>query len=103
MINNIVIVGKVVEAPEIKETAMGNKVCSLLLEVERNFPNADGIYQSDLIPVNLWRGMAEEVSNCKPGMLIGVKGRLQTYEAKSKAGNEFRALNVVAETITYLS
>ena len=37
------------------------------------------------------------------GSLIGVKGRLQTYEAKSKSGNDFRALNVVAESITYLS
>ena len=79
MINTVVIVGRIAETPEIKETAMGNKVCSLLLEVERNFPNADGIYVSDYIPVTLWKGMADEASvHSKEGALIGVKGRLQT-------------------------
>ena len=103
MINNIVIVGKIAEAPEIKETVMGNKVCSLLLDVERNFPNADGVYQSDFIPITLWRGMADEAyAHCQVGTLIGVKGRLQTHDARSKAGNEFRSLNIIAETITYL-
>ena len=104
MINTVVIVGKVAEPPEIKETAMGNKVCSLLLEVQRNFPNSDGIYVSDYIPVTLWKGMADEVINhSQEGTLIGIKGRLQTYEARSKAGNDFRSLNVIAENITYLS
>ena len=104
MINTVVIVGRIAEAPEVKETTMGNKVCSLLLEVDRNFPNSEGVYLSDYIPVTLWKGMADEASvHSKEGALIGIKGRLQTHEAKSKSGNDFRALNVVAESITYLS
>lgn len=104
MLNNIVIVGKISELPQIRETVMGNKVCSLQVEVQRSFPNSDGVYESDIVPITLWKGMAEEaLEYANIGSIIGIKGRLQSHEAKSKAGNEFRALNVVAEHITYLS
>ena len=104
MLNSIAIVGTILDGPSIKETPLGNKLCSINIEVKRNFPSSDGTYESDIVPVTLWRGMAQEaIDNCKAGDYVIIKGRLQSYDAKSKTGVEYHNLNVVAEQISYFN
>ena len=57
MLNQIVLVGKVVELPTLRETSSGSKVANLLLEVDRTFKNAQGEYEKDLIVCTMWRGV----------------------------------------------
>ena len=45
MLNQVVIVGKVVKLPEVKETSTGVKLAELLVEVDRNFKNSQGEYE----------------------------------------------------------
>ena len=95
MLNQIVLVGRLVQDPEIKELENDKKVCNITLAVTRSYKNADGIYENDFIPVTLWQGIAEQTTNyCKKGDLVGVKGRLQVREGK---------VEVVAEKVTFLS
>lgn len=76
--NQVVVVGRVKELPVIKETANGNKVAYMLVEVERSFKNAQGDIEKDDFMVTLWRGIAEEChASCTVGSVVGVKGRLQ--------------------------
>ncbi len=104
MINNVILVGKLAKEPELKELQNGSKMCSLTLDVVRNFPSSDGTYQSDLIDVTAWRGIAEETaSSVKVGDIISVKGRLSMYSGISKNGNEFTTLNVIAEDVSSMS
>ena len=95
MLNQTVLVGRLVQDPEIKELENDKKVCNITLAVTRSYKNADGIYETDFIPVTLWQGIAEQTTNyCKKGDLVGVKGRLQVREDK---------VEVVAEKVTFLS
>ena len=95
MLNQIVLVGRLVQDPEIKELENDKKVCNITLAVTRSYKNADGIYEIDFIPVTLWQGIAENTKEyCKKGDLVGVRGRLQTREDK---------VEVVAEKVTFLS
>ena len=95
MLNQTVLVGRLVQDPEIKELENDKKVCNITLAVTRSYKNADGIYETDFIPVTLWQGIAEQTTNyCKKGDLVGVKGRLQSREDK---------VEVVAEKVTFLS
>ena len=95
MLNQIVLVGRLVQDPEIKELEDDKKVCNMTLAVTRSYKNADGEYETDFIPVTLWQGIAEQTTNyCKKGDLVGVKGRLQVREGKAE---------VVAEKVTFLS
>ena len=55
MLNQIVLVGRVIQLPEIRETPSGAKVATLHLEVDRNFRNSHGEYEKDIFNVTLWR------------------------------------------------
>lgn len=61
------------------------KTSYITLAVPRSFKNADGIYETDFIPVRLYKGIAENaVDYCKKGDLLGVKGRVQTKQEEDK-------------------
>ena len=96
MLNQTVLVGRLVQDLEIKELENGKKVTNITLAVKRSYKNSDGIYDTDCIPCIVWNEMAENVAEfCKKGDIIGVKGRLQRL-----SGDE---LQVVAERVTFLS
>ena len=103
MLNQTVLVGRIVRDPEIKETENGAKLSNLTLAVPRSYKNEEGVYETDFIDVTLWSNIAVTTSEyCKKGDLVGVKARLQadTYE---KDGEKKYALNVVADKVTFLS
>ena len=96
MLNQVVIVGRLVSKPIVEENENGRKISEITLAVPRSFKNAEGIYETDFIKCTLWNGIAENtVEYCNKGDLIGVKGRLERL-----GGNE---LQVIAEKVTFLA
>ena len=96
MLNQVVIVGRLVKKPIVEENENGRKVSEITLAVPRSFKNAEGIYETDFIKCTLWNGIAENtVEYCDKGDIVAVKGRLQCL-----GGNE---LQVVAESTSFLS
>ena len=96
MLNQVVIVGRLVEKPIVKENENGKKVCNITLAVPRSYKNAEGIYETDFIKCILWSCIAENTAEyCDKGDLISVKGRLQCL-----GGSE---LQLVAEKVTFLT
>lgn len=103
MLNQTVLVGRIVRDPELRETESGNKVTNLTLAVPRSYKNSNGEYDTDFIPCVLWRGVAENVTEyCHKGDLIGVKGRIQTRNIDSDE-TYHQIIELVAEKITFLS
>lgn len=99
MLNQIVLVGRLVQDPEIKELENGVKTSYITLAVSRSWKNADGIYETDFIPCLLYKGIAENTAEyCKKGDVIGVKGRVQTKQEEDKS-----IIEIVAEKVTFLS
>lgn len=99
MLNQAVLVGRIVSEPELKETDKG-KVANITIAVPRSFKNANGDYDTDFLDVVLWKGVAESTTEyCKKGDLVGIKGRMQS--TKNEKG--FNAIQVVAEKVTFLS
>ena len=96
MLNQVLMVGRLVAKPIVKENENGKKVSEITIAVPRSFKNAEGIYETDFIKCTLWNDIAEnKVEYCNKGDLISVKGRLQCL-----GGNE---LQVVAEKVVFLS
>lgn len=96
MLNQVVMVGRLVAKPIVEENENGRKLSEITLAVPRSYRNAEGIYDTDFIKCTLWNDIAEKtIEYCDKGDLIGVKGRLQCLN-----GNE---LQVVAEKVTFLS
>ena len=95
MLNQVVMVGRLVAKPIVEENENGRKVSEITLAVPRSYKNAEGIYETDFIKCTLWNGIAENtVEYCDKGDLVGVKGKLECL-----CGSE---LQVVAEKVTFL-
>lgn len=102
MLNQTVIVGRIVSKPEIKEEN-GKKYSKLTLAVPKSYKNENGEYDTDFLECTIWNGIVESVCEyCKKGDLVGVKGRLESKTIE-KNGQKERKMNIVAEKITYLS
>ena len=79
MVNQIVLVGRIVRAPEVRTTETGKKVSTITLAVPRNYKNANGEYDTDFLDCTLWSSIAESTSEyCQSGDMIGNKSKRYT-------------------------
>ena len=70
MINQLFLLGKIKNMNEIEKN-------EIIVEVKRNYKNAEGLFESDCFKCNLWFALSKKISiNCKIGDLVAVKGRL---------------------------
>ena len=103
VLNQTVLVGRLVKDPEVYETETGKKVSRVTLAVPRSYKNVDGQYDTDFIGCKLWQGVAESTSEyCKKGDLVGIKGRIQTSNYETEEGPKYFT-EVIAEKVTFLS
>jgi len=104
MLNQVVMVGRLVEDPQAKELEGGNKVMNITLAVPRSYKNTEGEYETDFIDCTLWKGIAANTEEfCKKGDLIGIKGRIETSIWEDKEKNKRKTQQVIAEKVTFLS
>ena len=102
MLNQAVLVGRIVKDPEVKDTDKG-KVANVTLAVPRSFKNMNGEYDTDFISCVLWKGIAENTAEyCKKGDLVGIKGRIQTRNVELDDTHK-QFVEVIAEKVTFLS
>ncbi len=103
MLNQVVLVGRLVKDPETKECDSGSKVANITLAVPRSYKNINGEYETDFIPCTLWQGIAERTTEyCKKGDIIGVRGRIEINSYNTQQEKKY-ATNVIAEKVTFLS
>ena len=104
MLNNVILVGRLVRNPELFLTDSGKKVSVVTLAVGRPYKNQSGEYDTDFLDCTLWTGIAENTAEyCKTGDIIGVKGRLQSILIEKEDGTKYKKVDVIAEKVTFLS
>lgn len=104
MLNQIVIVGRLVKSPEVEKEENGKEKSQITLAVPRSYKNANGEYDTDFVDCILWDGVAKNTAEyCKKGDIIGVKGRIQTSTYENEEGEKKKITQIVAERITFLS
>ncbi|MFA5603800.1 MAG: single-stranded DNA-binding protein [Bacilli bacterium] len=95
MLNQIVLVGRLVDKPEVTKLENDKLVTTITISVQRVYKNSEGIYETDLIKCVLWNNIAEKtVEFCKKDDVVGIKGRLQVNKSVTE---------VVAEKVTCIS
>ena len=104
MINQIILVGRLVGDPEIEDYENGRKRTIINLAVQRNFKNVEGKYETDFFRCVLWNGMASSTKNyCHRGDIIGVKGRMQNRSYVDKDNNTKYITEIIAEKISFVT
>ena len=104
MLNQIVLVGRLVKNPELRVTDNGKKLTTITLAVPRNYKNQDGEYDTDFLDCTLWTGVAENTTEyCQSGDMLGVKGRIQTRLIENDDGTKSKKTEIIAERVTFLA
>lgn len=103
MLNQIIIMGRLVRDPELRRTGTGLAVASFSVAVERDYPNKDtGEKEVDYIDCVAWRHNGEFVSKYfTKGSMIVVSGRLQIRTWTDKDGNKRKTAEIVAEDVYF--
>ncbi len=103
MLNNVVLVGRLVRNPELRDTDQGKKMTYITLAVPRGYKNMNGEYDTDFIDCILWDVVATNTAEyCKKGDIIGIRGRLQSRVITQE--NEKKYLtDLIAEKVSFLT
>lgn len=103
MINNTVLVGRMVRDAELRYTPNNQAVATFRLAVNRPFKNQNGEREADFINCVIWRQQAENLANwAKKGALIGITGRIQTQNYENQQGQRVFVTEVVADNFQLL-
>ncbi len=101
--NKIIISGHLTKNPELHYTVTQKAVVTFTLAVDRLFVNAQGVRETDFIPIVFWGNTAELVnSNCTKGQRLLVEGRLQIRNYDDKNGEKRWFSEVVGDRIEFL-
>lgn len=103
MLNQVVIVGRLVKDPTLEERENGGNYGFITLAVPRSYKNAEGVYETDFVDCVLWNGVANNVVEyCKKGDLVGIKGRIETRTEEVNEEKK-KITEIIAEKVTFLS
>lgn len=102
--NRIILIGRMVNDPELKYTPSGIAVTQFRLAVNRPLSqearNQGTQEQADFIDISTWRQSAEYAAQyLNKGRLVLVEGRLQIRDYVDKEGQKRKAAEVVADTV----
>ncbi|MDT2044893.1 single-stranded DNA-binding protein [Priestia flexa] len=104
MINEVVLVGRLTRAPELKYTSEGIPFSHITVAVNRNFRNQEGEVDADFVSITLWRKNAENMTKyCDKGSIIGVVGRVQTRTFENNLHQRAYVTEIIAEYVRFLS
>lgn len=98
MLNNAIIMGRIVRDPEERKTSDGKTVCSFCVAVNDEY-RKDMTYFLDIIA---WNKTAEFI--CKyfrKGSMIAVQGKLTTRVWEDKNGNKRKETEIVADNVSF--
>ena len=71
MLNQIILIGRLVDNPLLEETENGKNTATIMLAVPRAFKNDNGEYETDFIPVSLVGQVACSVNEyCKKAIQL---------------------------------
>ena len=102
MINNVVLMGRIVATPELRSTGTGISVVSFTIAVDRSYAKQGEQRQADFIDCVAWRSTAEFITKYfQKGSMIALTGSIQTRNYEDKNGNKRKAVEVVVDNVSF--
>lgn len=100
-LNHIVLMGRMVKDPELKQTQSGVSVCNFTIAVDRDYKNGDEKV-ADFVDCVVWRNSTDFVSKyMKKGRMVVVSGSLQSRKWQDKEGNNRTSWEVQAQNVYF--
>ena len=102
MINNVVLMGRLVADPELRTTPNGISVTSFTIAIDRGYARQGEERQTDFIDLVALRQSAEFITRYfQKGSMIAVTGSIQTRNYEDKNGNKRKAVEVLVDRASF--
>lgn len=102
MLNRVVIMGRIVNDLEVRQTQSGVACLSFTVAVDRNFKNANGEHDTDFISCVAWRESAEFINRYfGKGKMIAVEGQLRTRTYEDKNSSKHYITEVYVDSASF--
>jgi single-strand DNA-binding protein len=102
-LNHVVLIGRLVRDPELRQTPSGTAVANFTIAVDRR-PRPDGAKEADFVRIAAWGKQGEACSNyLEKGRLVAVEGRLQIHSYQIQDGQNRTTTEVIAEHVQFLT
>lgn len=102
MLNEGIIMGRLVRDPELRRTTQNTAVASFTVACDRDFASGGAVKETDFIDIVAWDKKAEFI--CKhftKGKMIVVCGRIQTRTWEDRDGNKRKNTEIVAQDVYF--
>ncbi len=102
MINRVVLMGRIANDLEVKQTPSGNSVLAFTLAVQRNYARQGEERQTDFINCLAWRQQAEFIGKYfRKGRMIALEGTLRTRTYDDKNGTKHYVTEVFVDSVSF--
>ena len=102
MINNVVLMGRLVATPELRNTQTGLAVTSFTIAIDRPYARQGEQRQADFIDCVAWRNNADFITRYfQKGSMIAITGTIQTRTYDDKNGNKRKAVEVIVDRASF--
>lgn len=99
--NRVILMGRLTQDPELRQTPQGTAVARFTIAVNRRFQR-EGDQQADFISCTAWRQTAENICRFfNKGRMIAIEGQIQTRSWDGQDGKRQYATDVVVDNFYF--
>ena len=101
--NKVILIGNLANDPEARTTQSGISQSTFRIAVQRRFANAQGVRETDFIPVIAWRQSADFCNRyLTKGRKVAVEGSMQVRSYDAQDGSKRFVTEVIADSVEAL-
>lgn len=101
MLNRVILMGRITQDLEMKQTPSGNNVLSFNIAVERSYAKGEE-RETDFITCVAWNQRAEFINNYfSKGRMIAIEGQLRTRTYDDKNGSRHYITEVYVDNVSF--
>ena len=102
MLNRVILMGRITQDLELRQTPNGVSTLNFNVAVDRNYAGQDGQRQADFITCVAWRQQAEFISRYfAKGRMIAIEGNLRTRTYDDKNGSRHYVTEVYVDNVYF--
>ncbi len=102
MLNRVILMGRIAQDLEVKQTGNGTPVLSFSIAVDRNYSDQNGQRQTDFIDCVAWRQQAEFIGRYfGKGRMIAIEGNLRKRVYDDRNGTKHYVTEVFVDSVSF--
>lgn len=104
MLNKVILIGRLVKKPELKESEGGLSYIKSSIAVQSTYKNKDGDYETEFLEFTAFGKVAQNTAKyCDKGSMINIVGSLHNNVYTDKNGVNHYQISIIANKINFLS